>query len=222
MFFRNKNIRNAAWEKACKKVLCSGKRYYFHSSWWKLFFQFLWHLKVCLKLNSLIERRWVIKEKRAQKENCWIKCRKFSSLVRLLKTQILEPLNYLRQLNQKQNSSVRQVLQKQMREIIGSLTFNINSIFCLSFFVPVFLLFNLGNLTLAVLPLMNVICFGLNTDWNKKREVIPSLMDHDKCSVFTILPIRSLLTKIFHCLFIYFTLFTGHQVPLPPLPKRSR
>lgn len=52
--------------------------------------------------------------------------------------------------------------------------------------------------------------------WNKKRGVIPSLMDHNKCSVFIIPPIRSLLTEIFRCLFFFSISLFIQATKFPP------
>lgn len=66
-----------------------------------------------------------------------------------------------------------------------------------------FLVFNLGNRTPAVHPLINVICFSLERDGGTKKKTprihkedsSASLMDHN--SVLIIPPIRSLLTEMF-------------------------
>lgn len=167
------------------------------------------HLIFIVTFKSLLEthltvwweRRWVISEKGHQKRTAeWN-----SGLIQKIWKKFIGQTFKKR----KSFESLKLILQKQMWEVIGSLIFNVDSCF-LSPLFP-FLVFNLGNLTPAVLPLINVIHVGLKRDSGTRKEessppswIITNVCIHD-CSHW-ITPHRDIPLSFF----IYFTLFTGH------------
>ncbi len=186
-------------------------------------FHFLWHLKSFAwnSLDSLMETRWVI---RAGKKghNFWIKLRQFrkGSLVTISKTQNPSSFwNCLRQLNPSARFiSEAVILQKQMWVIVGSLTFNMNSIFPSHSVFP-FLVFNLGNPTPAVLPLINVICFGLNRDGGtRKEESSPPLWIIPNALYSSFLPLDHSWQRNST---VFFFLFLFHSFYRPPSSPSS-